>query len=281
MNKYVVTSANYLMAALVSLSMIINSDLKLPRQENFSLFFKEAKFVFFNQQNLFSSKASTTWALLIGVIAGVFFFLAFIFYQKSVQEDGVGLAGTFSKLGILVPMIFSIILWQELPTNLQWLGILLALSAILLVNFPQDENWHQALRWTLISLFMFGGIAEFTNKFYQRYGQLSEKSIFLFFVFGTAFLISLYFAYKKSSHFKVEEVLTGALVGIPNLFSSYFLINALDQLKTAVVFPIYSAGSIVVISIGGVFIYNESLSSREKIAIVMTTVALVLINLRY
>ncbi|MBS3766987.1 MAG: hypothetical protein KGY75_02555, partial [Candidatus Cloacimonetes bacterium] len=60
---------------------------------------------------------------------------------------------------------------------------------------------------------------------------------------------------------------------------SFFLINALDELKTAVVFPIFSAGSIVVISLGGYFFYNESLNKKEKSAIVMTIVALILINL--
>jgi len=264
MNRLTVTTANYFTALSISFFIILH--------ENLFSYFKNTEF-------LSLQKDSPTRAVLLGLFSGVFFFLAFIYYQKSVKNNGVGLAGVFAKLGILIPMFFSVILWQEYPTLIQYSGIILAIFSIIIVNIPFDKNFKKSLRLSLILLFFYGGIAEFSNKLFQKYSSLKLKPLFLFSVFTTAFIISLIFTLKKSGRIKKQDIITGLIVGIPNLFSSYFLINALDELKTAVVFPIFSAGSIIVISLGGFFIFKEKLNNKEISAIFMTIIAMILINL--
>jgi multidrug transporter EmrE-like cation transporter len=219
------------------------------------------------------------WGVLIGSVAGLFFFLSFIFYQKSVKENGVGVSGTFAKLGILVPMVFSIILWKELPSFLQWIGIAISICSILIVNLSKVSSDRLDFNKTLILLFLFGGMAEFSTKIYQKYGLNDYKDVFLFMVFLIAFFISSYYTLKLKSKIVASDIWIGFAVGIPNLFSSYFLILALDSLKTSIVFPLYSAGSIVLINIGGWLLYKEKISGKNKLAIVLTIIALVLINL--
>lgn len=280
MNRLAVTTANYFIAFSISLIFILKDSLfSYFEGGEFGTLFKEFVSVILLNNRIFSQKASLAWTVLIGVFAGVFFFLSFIYYQKSVKNDGVGLSGVFSKLGILLPMLLSIILWQEFPSSIQWIGIILAIMSIIIVNFPFNKNWKKALRLSLILLFFYGGIAEFSNKLFQKYASLNLKPLFLFFVFVTAFLISLFFALKDKNRISREDLITGVMVGIPNLFSSFFLINALDVLKTAVVFPIFSAGSIVIISLGGFIIFQEKLNKREVSAIFMTIIALILINI--
>lgn len=280
LNRLAVTTANYFTALFISFIFILNNKLfSLFDGGEFKELFSQIKEVVFLNRGLFSKEASLGWTVLIGIIAGIFFFLSFIYYQKSVKNDGVGLAGVFSKLGILLPMLFSIIFWKEYPTSVQWLGISLAIISIIIVNFPFKKDWKKALRLALILLFFYGGIAEFSNKLFQKYASLNFKPLFLFSVFVTAFIISLIFTLKSSEDFGMKDIFTGIMVGVPNLFSSFFLISALDLLKTAVVFPIFSAGSIVVISLGGFFIFKERLNRKEVSAIVMTIIALVLINI--
>lgn len=279
LNRYVVTTANYLMAFLISFIFIINQSINFFDFEgaNFSESFRE---VVLGGNGIFNIQASQLWATIVGVIAGIFFFVSFIYYQKSVRENGAGLAGTFGKLGILIPMLFAIIIWQEYPTSLQWSGIILAILSIVLVNFPFNRNWKKALRLNLILLFIYGGFAEFTNKIFQQYAITDYKMLFLFWVFFSAFLISLIYTLIKTDSLPgYKELGIGFLVGIPNLFSSFFLINALNHLKTAVVFPIFSAGSIVLIVIASFFIFGEKMERKEALSVVMTVIALVLVNL--
>ena len=281
MNRYAVTSANYLTAFTVSLILIIKGGLiSQIRKITEVNFIQEAEQVIFNNQGIFSPGSSIIWAILVGVVAGIFFFLAFIYYQKSVRENGVGLAGTFAKLGILIPMSFSIILWREFPTSIQWIGIILSLASILIVNFSFKRFSLSDLRITLIFLFIFGGMAEFSNKIFQKYALTDYKDIFLFFVFFIAFWISIYFTIRHKKKVTRRDLLTGFFVGIPNLFSSFFLILSLNTIKNSVAFPVFSAGSIVVINLGGLILFKEKLSKKETIAVVLTIIALILINLK-
>jgi multidrug transporter EmrE-like cation transporter len=278
MNRYAVTSANYFTALAIGLLMII---VKPPLKINFSTTNFIAEFINVLSQNnvVFSKDASFVWAMLLGIVGGVFFFLSFLYYQKSVKENGASLSGTFGKLGILVPMIFSIIFWKEIPKAIQWVGIFIALFSIIFSNISQDENKSTSINLTLILLFLFGGMAEFQNKLFQKYALIEYKDLFLFVIFITAFLFSLYFVIKSDKIVMKRDLLMGMLVGIPNLFSSYFLIMALNSIPTTIAFPVYSAGSIIFISIGEVVLYKEKLSKKNEIAIILVIIALILINL--
>ncbi|MEA1883540.1 MAG: EamA family transporter [Thermotogota bacterium] len=252
MNRFLVTTSNYLIAFTTSLILI---------------FVEGTPWSFFS-----------FW---LGSLAGVFFFLSFYLYQRSVRESGASLSGAFGKMGILIPMILSVIIWNEMPALIQWIGIGLALLSIILVNLPSKRE-KKTFHIDLIFLFVFGGMAEFFNKIFQKYAvQSSDKNVFLFFVFFSAFIISLSFSLLKRNRkkFKIKDFLTGLAVGVPNLFSSFFLIMSLDYIKTAVVFPIYSAGSIMLITLASTIFFGEKLKVKEKLSIVVTIIALILVNL--
>lgn len=280
MNRMAVTSANYFIAFIVSLIMALsNKSLSFNAIELTGNFSNEFKTVILQNNGQFSFYSSLIWAGVLGFITGVFFYLSFVYYQKSVKENGAGISGAFAKIGILIPMILSIILWRELPTSLQWIGIFLALLSIFIVNFSFDMTTRNYINKTLILLFLFGGIGEFQNKLFQTYSQVITKDVFLFFVFFTAFLISLYSTFKGNKKISLKDLMIGILVGIPNLFSSYFLILALTALKTSIVFPIYSAGSILLINIGSFIIFKEKLTKKQLYSVALTILALILINI--
>ena len=129
-------------------------------------FFNEFKFLLSQESYILSPYSSIIWGVVVGSIAGFFFFSSFIYYQKSVKDNGVGISGTFAKLGILIPMIFSIIIWKEFPETLQWIGIGLSLISIVIVNLSSQSLERFDIKPTLILLFILGGMAEFSNKIY-------------------------------------------------------------------------------------------------------------------
>lgn len=276
-NRYVITSANYFMAFVTSLFMIITRDLLVDVEQN-TPFIKKLTQLYLGKTAILSPYASIIWGLISGSIAGFFFFSSFFYYQKSVKENGVGLSGTIAKLGILIPMIFSIIIWREFPSAIQWIGITLSLLSILLVNLSPQSLEKLDIKPTLIILFILGGMAEFSNKIYQKYALADYKDIFLFATFFVAFLVSLFYTVKRKEKITKKDIVIGFVVGIPNLFSSYFLILSLATVKTSVAFPIYSAGSIILINLGGILIFKEKITRKNQLAILLTIIALVLIN---
>lgn len=229
----------------------------------------------------FDTAGSAGWAALVGLPSGLLYFLGFIYLQKAVRESGVGLAGSFSKMGVLVPMMLAILLWREIPGTLQWLGISLALASILLANLDlaRPKRILRGFQPVLLALFLTVGLSEFSNKVYQRYGLLEMKDLFLFFVFTGALLISASRMVLAGRRPVRSHMLTGILVGIPNYFASFFLILSLSKLKTAVVFPVYSAATIALLALAGFFLFGERLRTRERAAVALTVASLVLVNL--
>jgi multidrug transporter EmrE-like cation transporter len=277
MNRYVITTFNYVIASFISfISMILNRGIFKNIEGNFFYEFKEV--IIDNNNSTFSSQGSIIWALLLGFSAGVFFFLSFFLYQKCIKENGVSISGAFGKLGILVPVIMSIVLWREIPLFLQIIGMMIAFFSIILINFPQKGE-KVKINYLLILLFLIGGTAEFSNKIFQKYALIEYKELFLFSVFFSAFIISFYFMIKKSNSIRKKDVFIGFLVGIPNLFSSYFLILALKDINTSIAYSTYTSGSIFIIYLFGIFVFNEKLKKNETIAILTIILALILMNL--
>ena len=215
-------------------------------------------------------------AILLGAAAGVMFFLAFILYQRAVTDHGAGTAGMYGKLGVLVPMVLSIFLWRELPGDLQWLGLALALVAIVV---SQAERRIGPARPALLLLLLAMGLSEFSNKIFEYYFDDGVRSLYLAVVFGTAFVISVAFLIARGFKPKPVEVLWGVAVGVPNLFSSFFLIAALQTIPAAVAFPVFSAGSIALIVLGAWIVFRDKPQRLEWVSLALTAVALVLVNL--
>lgn len=269
-DQKLITVSNYLTASIVSLFMVLSSDLAIYDFK--SIDFKNT--------------------LTIGIATGVFFLLSFTCYQLSVRRNGASVSGMFAKLGILIPMLISVVYWNEIPTWIQSVGICIAITAIAIANMNfgkkqannqahnQANNHHKNVSM-LVALFVVGGLAEFFNKIFQKTTAIHYKPLFLLLVFFTAFLLSVivYINRKDSVSNLMPSFLTGVIVGIPNLFSSFFLLDALNALPAAIVFPAYSAGSILVITVFSVLIFKEKLMIKDWTAIGLTTVSLVLLNL--
>lgn len=263
-NRYRVTSANYFTAFATSLV----------------LFLIQTKFL--TGVNLVSNIGWTV-VLGLGIPAGLFFFLSFVIYQKSVKENGASLSAMFGKLGILLPMLASILIWQELPSLKQGIGILLAFSAMVYVNLAPSLNNNAkktALNVTLLFLFLAGGLAEFSSKLFQKLGQSPDQNIFLFVVFFTAFCLSLSLSLKSETAHKTSlknDLLMGIAVGVPNLLSSAFLISALRTVPAAIAFPIYSSGSIALITALSYLLFKEKITKASLLGIGLTMIALTLV----
>lgn len=278
LNRMVVTAFNYVIASSVSLFFVLNGSLFSKSDPSISEFLSELPAVM--QKGTFTDSSSFIWSVLTGIFAGILYFGGFIYIQKSISDNGVGITGAFSKIGIFIPMLLSIILWQEYPTSIQWAGISLAVCAMIIANYtPDSKNSFFTFKKSLILVFLVAGLAEFSNKFFQNYAVPEYKSLFLLTVFITAFFISITFVILEKKKFTKTDILTGLLVGIPNMFTSFFLISAFRYVKTTIALPVYSAGTIVVINLGGYLLFKEKPAKNELYSILIIIVAIILMSL--
>ena len=279
MHRFTITTANYITASSIGLILVVKNGLILPPGSlSLTSFIGEFSQVVSANAGTLSAPNSWLWAAIVGSLTGVFFLWAFLLYQKSIGENGIALSAMSSRLGVLIPMSISIILWNEIPSRVQMIGIILAIASIVLINLNFERSDHGRGKWSLILLFFFAGTGIFCNKLFQKYALLEYKNLFLFFVFATALGLSLVLLRQKREKGNGKDVLAGVVVGSFNLLTNFFMILALDELKASVVFPITSAGAIIMMTLGGWLFFHEHLRAKEIAAIFMTLFALVLIN---
>lgn len=219
----------------------------------------------------------TGFAIGLGIVNGVLYLLGFVLLQVSVKRNGVVLSATFMKLGLLVPMVLSIVMFHEIPNFLQIIGFILAVAAIILINFEKEQS-AMGFKIGLILLLLAGGGGDAMSKVFEELGngELSEQ--FLFYTFAAALLLCAGLVIRKKEKMDKYTILYGLLIGIPNYFSARFLLLSLNKLPAVLVYPTYSVATLLVITLAGVGFFKEHLGKRQWAALGMIIVSLIMLN---
>lgn len=227
---------------------------------------------------LFTTGEGIGWAVSLGTMNGILYLVSFVVLQISIRKNGVVLSATFMRLGVLVPTLLSIFVFHEMPGGLQVIGFVIALLAIVLINFEKGQG-GATFKLGLFLLLFGGGTADFMAKIYDEMGTPEFEEHFLCLTFVAAFVLCAILAVKKGQKLAKEDVLFGMLVGIPNYYSARFLLKAVGQVPAVVAYPTYSVATIVVISIVGMICFKEKLTKRQQAAIGLILIALVFLNI--
>ena len=217
-------------------------------------------------------------AVFMGIVNGALYLLGFVLLQFNVKKNGVVLSTTFSKLGLLVPMVVSVCFFGELPALWQLIGFVLALAAILLIHTGSDTV-GKGMPGALVLLLLVNGGADAMSKIYEELGEVRWSECFLLVTFGTALILCSALMLAKREHPGKWEMLFGLLLGIPNYFSARFLLRALEQVAAVIVYPTYSVATILVVTAAGLCLFREHLAKRQWIAVGIILAALILLNI--
>ena len=214
----------------------------------------------------------------MGAVNGVFYLAGFLLLQWSVKKNGVVLSSTFMKLGLLVGMAVSVLFFREVPTGIQIIGFLLAVTAIVLINYQKEEG-AGGFKWGLVWLLLCGGMADAMSKIFEELGPAGYAGPFLFFTFLTALGLCLAVMLVKGGKPGKWEVLFGMRIGIPNFLSTRLLLRSLQDLPAVIAYPVYSGGGILLVTLVGVLAFRERLRKMQWLGMGLILVALVLLNI--
>lgn len=228
----------------------------------------------------FAPHPSLNIAVILGIIGGFAYLGGFLLLQYNIKTNGVVLPATFMKLGLLVPTTASVIIFRERPEILQIIGFCLAIAAIILINSDKKGEGAKQLKiGLLIALLILAGLGDVMSKFHEEWGSHDLTEAFLFYIFLTACALCLAVTAYKKQKIGLWEIFFGLIIGIPNYYSSKFVLVALKTLPAVVVFPTFSVGCIVVVTLAGVLLFKEKLSKRQGVALGMIMVALAMLNM--
>ncbi len=217
-------------------------------------------------------------AVAMGAVNGFLYLAGFLLIQYNTQKNGVVLSSVFQKLGILVPLTVSVVLYNEIPGGIQLLGFVLAAAAIFLMNDLRSGS-HADAKSALLWMLLACGTGEAMSKIFKEAGLSHLEGGFLFVTFAVACLLCVVLMLVKQQRIGWPEVAFGALIAVPNFFSAKLLLGALESLSAVIVYPVFSVGTILAVTVAGVLVFREKLSTRQWIGMAAILGAVILLNL--
>ena len=215
----------------------------------------------------------------MGTINGVLYLTCFMLLQWNIGRSGVVLASTFSKLGVIVPTLMAVLVFGEQPGIAQITGLALTIAAILLMNYTKQDAAKINGLWGLVLLMLLGGMADGMSKIFERTGYIQQSGIFLFVTFTVALILCAALAAARHERITRYDVLDGILLGIPNYFSTRFLLRSLSDVPAVIAYPSFSVGVIAAVAVIGVAVFRERFTKTQWIAMAAIAAALVLMNI--
>ena len=224
------------------------------------------------------------WSLLMGFM----FISVFNLIASSSIKVGVTATQTSNKLSLIIPVLFSWYFYHEAIGYVKWLGILLALLAVIFTVYKSEKGSRVRSIWVYflpILLFIGSGIIDTLTKYVETHFIRNDATantylIAGFFVAGfLGFLVlMLLYGFGKNT-FHIKHLFAGIVLGIPNYFSIFYLIKALrgNELSSSAIIPINNIGVLFVVSLFGIFIFKEKMSRLNYIGILLTMLSIVLI----
>ena len=246
----------------------------------------------------FSIDFSQTWTwLALGL--GVGFILTFMLSGASTQRMGITVTSLANNLSLVIPVCFSLFIFQtggKVFDGLNYLGLLLAVVAVGLSTYKKQPKADMAAPVSSrrvgtgfmlpVAVFLFYGATNtMINYMNLRYIPSADKTVQVTLtmvlgavVAGSVMLVVRLIQGKET--IQTKSLLGAVTLGIPNFLSFYLLLLALTAFggNGAFVYPLYNIGVILVAALLAALLFKEQLSSANKIGLVMAVVAIVLIS---
>lgn len=231
---------------------------------------------------LSAETCKTPWfssAILIAFL----FIATFNLIALSVQKAGISLTAVFQKLSLLYPVILALVLFGESLHAFKIVGIILAIVSIVFMTRGQENKAEVSNKKVLILpilVWILSGFNEMGLLYVQKTGLVENANIQFV---GTLFLMAgfigmLFSIFLKSKHL-IKDILAGIVLGVPNFFSIYLILELLSQgWDGSVIFPILNVSILVMAGLIAYFIFSESLTKQRIFGFVIGIIALLLIS---
>lgn len=223
---------------------------------------------------------------------GVMFIMVFNLIGMSAIRGGIAVTAIAQKMSLAIPILAAVILFGESLSLLKVIGILLAMGSIFMTTYKpkklieQDDlslgKTSMSLAFLLPLTVFFGSgscdtVLLVIDKNYLQPTDTDYLNTILFLtagIAGTVFLIVQVLRGKEK--LRCRQLLFGVILGIPNYFSLYFLIKALQRsgMESSVVFPMVNIGVVTTAAVVAYFGFKEHLTKFNILGIALAILAI-------
>lgn len=215
---------------------------------------------------------TTGWAL--SVLGGMLFLGNFALYQKNILCNGLSLAVSVMRVGMVIPVLLAVVVFREKLGVAPVIGIILVAMAF--ISRAERGERHGTM-W-LVALFVVSGVTDAILKVFKESGGGNEAA-FVWVIFTSAGLFTLAYILIRRVKIPWQALLFGLALGIPNRFSTVFFLKGLDSVPAAIAYPLTAGGIVLTGIISDVLFWKKRLKSADWMMYGLLCAGIVLLNL--
>lgn len=234
----------------------------------------------------FSEIYQQEW-FLGAVLLGFLFITVFNIMALTSQKNGLSVASVSSKMSVVIPVVFGILIYDESISAVKIIAIILALISVYLASVKTEGVSIEIKQLLFPILLFFGsGIIDTSLKFIEKnYVQEDTVPIFTAVSFLAAFffggLLLVFKLIRKQTKLETKSFLGALMLGIPNFFAIFFLIKSLQlkDFESSTLFTINNVGIVVLSTLFGLIFFKEKLLTKNWIGILLAVFSILLISI--
>lgn len=229
------------------------------------------------------------WAIYAFML-GSFFITTFYLTAYAIQKIGVTLTTVSAKISLVLTVCVNLFILQtasKIFDIFNYLGIILAIVAIILSSIQPKTDENITQKPSILLPFIVFGLTALVdisiNTINAIYVKPSQSTLFSILTFASAAFIGVvilsFQLIKGQRKMTKREWIGGFCLGVPNFFSLFYLLKALQDFKNdgAFLFPIFNIAIILVSSIFAVIVFKEKLSKLNLLGLSMAILSIFLI----
>lgn len=238
----------------------------------------------------------TNYTVLFGILYGTVLAGFLLFKSKALATGSIALTTMIGCSSFIVTTFFNVLVWNEKVTAGRIFCIVLMLAAIVLVLYPQKEQKTEAHSgisrqwiWNSILYFFVNASVGIVFRFQQTFDKDGTNTMFIIASVVSAGILFISVLMKK------EKILPKTLKAdrsAKKLLIKYLLIcggtgciyNRLNIYLTgvmdnAVFFPVFNGAVVLLSATGGVILFGEKMTTRQKAGIALGCMVILVISL--
>lgn len=221
-------------------------------------------------------------------------FLFALFYASSLLGLTVALncgplsiSSLIHNYSLIIPTLFGMVFLSEPVKSTMVIGIVLLIASLFVVNYTRQTGAQMVFskKWVIAIIFAFvgNGMCSTVQKIQQIASNGNFKSEFMISALTIAVIILLPISMVVEKGEIKSSLKKGcylaAACGLANGIVNLLVMILGSRMSISLLFPVITAGSIILSSFASIFIFKEKLSTMRLIGVAIGVVAIVFLNL--
>ena len=202
----------------------------------------------------------------------------------AVRYGSMALTSLITSFSLILPTGYGILLGEEVTVKLI-LGVLLLLSAIVLVNLKLNRKDKLSMKWIMFVALSFAGNGTCSIVQNLEKRAMGEAFTHEFMIIGlaAAFVFLIAFACFKGGKTVVKELKVclpyGAGNGLSNAMVHFLMMTLIGNIPNTIMYPTSSALGMMVAFLLAFVVYKERFTKPQYAGYVLGVISLILLNI--